>query len=140
MNREEYEELKSGLLSKRDSVDKELNDLARDYYNGLFSDAKDKFEDKYGIIFGEDSITKFTIYHIKKVAYANDSMVEFRGDKWYINYDFGEGFHNRCNIDYEQDARLSVFKNCLRIVSKEECKNLLDSAKIYNQAIFEKFK
>jgi hypothetical protein len=111
VNREEYEELKNGLLSKRESIDKELNDLARDYYKELFVEAKNKFEDKYGIIFGENSLTKFSIYHIKKVAYANDSMVEFVGDKWYINYDFGEPFHNRCNIDYEQDARFSMFKN-----------------------------
>lgn len=140
MNREEYEELKKELVFKRKSIDDELNNLSRTYYDGLFTDAKDKFEGKYSIIFSESSLTKFSIYRIKKVVYANDSMVEFVGDKWSVNYDFGEeGFHNRCNIDYENDSRLSVYKSYLRISSKDECKKLLDAAKFYNQAIFDKF-
>lgn len=138
MNREEYEEIKSGLLSKRESVDKELNDLARDYYNGLFSDAKDKFEGKYSIIFSESSLTKFSIYHIKKVVYVNDTTIEFMGDKWYVSYEFGE--RCSCEINYAVDTRIAVSKSYLRISSKEECKNLLDSAKIYNQSLFDKFK
>lgn len=116
MTRLEYENKKHELITKRNELNRQIDELCNEFHIEETADLNNKYAGKYIISYSRDAndmpvTNKFTIYYVEKVNFQGHGFISTKGNAVFVDTQMDDdGFLSCATTFFNNGGTCSIYK------------------------------
>lgn len=138
MTRLEYEIKKFELITKRNELNKQIDELCNEFHTEKTADLNNKYAGKYIVSYSRDEndmpvTNKFTIYYVEKVNFQGRGFISTKGNAVFVDTQMDDDGFKATTIF--NDSTCSIYK-IDEVLNNKQVQAKMKIVKDFNDSIF----
>lgn len=140
MTRLEYENKKLELTTKRNELNRQIDELCKEFHTEETAALNNKYAGKYIVSYSRDEndmpvTNKFTIYYVEKVNFQGNGFISTKGNVVIVDTQMDDDGFLSCATTVFNDSSCSIYR-IDEVLNNKQVQAKMKIVKDFNDSIF----